>query len=51
MTKEEIKEYLKENLSIELCYENACIGGGGGIQIKLLLEGEFISGDYIYEAH
>lgn len=45
MTKEEIKEYLKENLSIEVCY-----GEGGGIKVKLTLEYEVISEDYIYEA-
>lgn len=46
MDKNELKEYLKENLSLEVT-ENSHGFNGEHIDIKLLLEGEEISSDWI----
>lgn len=48
MTKEEIKEYLKENLSIEVDTKYRDFMGNGSYEIKTLLklEGEIISESY-----
>jgi len=48
MTKEELIEFLKENLQITVTEKNEYVYGGMGncIYVTLMLEGEEISSDY-----
>lgn len=46
MTKEELKQYLTENLKLEIKQEGPCYGMSGTTTLKLMLEGEEI--DEIY---
>ncbi len=46
MDKQEIKEYLKENLKLEI-YEKSFGFNGSHLVVKLILEDETISEEYI----
>lgn len=43
MTKEEIKQFIKENLSIKIEVDNGCYGSRNDLTVKLMLDDECIS--------
>ncbi len=47
MTKEEIKQFIKDNLSIQIEVDKGCYGSRNDLTVKLILDEECISEAYI----